>query len=125
MNKELFKTKTELPQTDCFNNAGGKAYNLTAQHALAQMTCTGCLNGTYYSSAKSQLDTVKELLYKVEPEFIGQVAIYAHKESYMKDMPALCLAYLASDSKNPQKVNILKKIFHEICDSSKIGRAHV
>lgn len=122
MNKELFQT---VLQTDCLNNAGGKAYKLTAQHALAQITCTGCLNGTYYSSAKSQLDTVKQLLIQVEPEFIGQVAIYAHKESYMKDMPALCLAYLASDFKNPQKVNILKKIFHEICDSSNMLRNFV
>jgi hypothetical protein len=37
-NKALFKTTVGrlLPKTDSFNEAGGKAYRLTAKHTLAQ-----------------------------------------------------------------------------------------
>ena len=84
MNKDLFNTaKTvQVPVIDCVNSAGGVAYQLSAHHALAKYACTSCLNGTFYTSAKTQLDTVKELLSQCEPEFIGQVALYAHRNLY-------------------------------------------
>ena len=41
-NKTLFSsTKSKLPRTDSFNEAGGRAYKFTPKHALAKMAATG------------------------------------------------------------------------------------
>src|SRR5947208_404708 len=98
-NKNLFKSKSPLANlkpVDTVNEAGGKAYKMTDKHALAQYVCTGCFNSTYYTSADTQLQTVLELASRVDPEFLGKVALYGHQRSFMKDVPALLTAVLAS-----------------------------
>lgn len=126
VNKSLFDTKAaRVPVADSVNSAGGKAYSRTSAGALAQYVCTSCLNGTYYTSAKSQLDTVKKLLAEVEPEFVAKVALYGHEDSYMKDLPALCMAYLASDPGDKKKLQLLKNVFHRVIDSGNMIRNFV
>ncbi len=52
-NKTLFSSiKSLLPRTDSFNEAGGRAYEFTPKHALAQMAATACFNGVYGSFHK-------------------------------------------------------------------------
>ena len=63
--------------------------------ALALYAATGCLNGTFYSDATTQLAQVLGLCEAVSPEYVAQTALYARKASYVKDMPALLLAHLA------------------------------
>ena len=96
-NKQLFKTQPGRlpPATDTLNEAGGKAYALSPQAALAQYAATGCLNATYYANAEMQLDTVLALCTAVEPAFVAKTAIYARRRGQMKDMPALLTAWLA------------------------------
>ena len=136
VNKSLFTTHrgSIVPATDVLNEAGGIAYKLSAKQALALYVCTGCLNGTYYTSAKTQLDTVRQLLTEVEPEFLGQLAIYAHEKSFMKDLPALLVAYLASDKGagggpttpvQQRKLNVLRKVFPRVIDSGNMLRNFV
>lgn len=135
-NKNLFQSQrgTIAPKTDAVNEAGGVAYKMSAKQALAQYVCTGCLNGTYYTSAKTQLDTVRALLNEVEPEFIGQLAVYAHTKSFMKDLPSLLVTYLAGDSgkgggpttpTQERKLKVLRKIFHRVVDSGNMLRNFV
>lgn len=136
VNKTLFKTQPGriVPQADTVNEAGGKAYKMEAKHALAQYVCTGCLNGTYYTTARTQLDEVTKLIQQVEPDFVGKVAVYGHQKSFMKDLPALLCAYLASDSgtrKGPttpeqlRKLEVLKKVFPQVIDSGNMLRNFV
>lgn len=95
-NKWLFPGKRDRAlMTDGFNEAGGTAYRFSAKHALAQYAVTGCLNGTYYASAETQLEKVIELCAEVEPEFIARTAIWCRRHGGMKDMPALLCAVLA------------------------------
>ncbi len=54
---------------DATNEAGGKAYAFRSKHALAQYAVTGCLNGTYYASAATQLERTLELACSVDPAF--------------------------------------------------------
>jgi 60 kDa SS-A/Ro ribonucleoprotein len=133
VNKKLFKSERAsiVPETDVFNDAGGVAYSRSAKEALSLYVCTGCLNGTYYASDKTQLDTVRDLLTKVEPEFIGKLAVYAHEKSFMKDLPALMLVYLASDKGagggpttaiQERKLKVLRSIFHRVIDSGNMLR---
>ena len=96
-NKMLFPGAAEFSlKTDTFNEAGGTAYRLSAKHALAQYAVTGCLNGTYYAGAETQLARVIELCAQVEPEFIARTAIWCRLHGGMKDMPALLCAILAA-----------------------------
>ena len=135
-NKNLFQSQRGkiVPATDVLNEAGGVAYKLTAKQALAQYVCTGCLNGTYYTSAQTQLDTVRELLTQVEPEFLGKLAVYAHEKSFMKDLPSLLIAYLASDkgvgggpttAAQQEKLKTLRKVFPRVIDSGNMLRNFV
>lgn len=96
-NKQLFKSSVGRlpPETNARNEAGGKAYALSPQAALAQYAATGCLNTTFYANADMQLQTVLALCAAVEPAFVAKTAVYARQQGQMKDMPALLTAWLA------------------------------
>src|SRR3990167_9035422 len=93
-NKRLFSPKSPVAPTDTVNEAGGVAYALSPKHALAQMAATGCLNQTFYASAETQLDQILGFAKACDPAYVAKVAVYARKSGYMKDAPALLVAYL-------------------------------
>jgi 60 kDa SS-A/Ro ribonucleoprotein len=104
-NKTLFQTLAGmLPQADTVNEAGGKAFDFTPKHALAQYAVTGCLNGTFYATAETQLQRVLELASAVGPEFAAKVAVYSREQGHMKDMPALlCAALSVLDARSSRR----------------------
>ena len=59
MNKNLFSNQKKIQSCDSVNNAGGNAFSLSNEEALAQLACTGTFNGTYYASG---VDTLKDVL---------------------------------------------------------------
>ena len=52
-NRSLFSSFRDqsVPKANSVNNAGGIAYALSPEAALAQYGATGCLNGTFYVDA--------------------------------------------------------------------------
>lgn len=78
------------------NRAGGVAYALSPNEALAQYAGAGMLGGTFYASAQEQLDEVLKIALQCHPLFVAQCAVYARRRGYLKDMPALLLASLTS-----------------------------
>jgi len=120
-NKTLFPGSAERAiATNCVNEAGGNAYRFSAKHALAQYAVTGCLNGTYYAGAQTQLDQVIELCAGVEPEFIARTAIWCRRHGGMKDMPALLCAVLAA-----QGSDWLPVAFEQVIDNGRMLRNFV
>lgn len=109
MEKSLFPTKS----TPVTNEAGGFAYKLEDKEALAKLVTTGFLGDTVYIEAEKQLSQFKELMERVEPEFLAKAAIYATDTAFLKDMPVLALAYL---SKHP---DIFKRLFGRIITNGK------
>ncbi|MCA9090843.1 MAG: TROVE domain-containing protein [Planctomycetaceae bacterium] len=109
-----------LPQSNCVNEAGGRAYAMPPKQALAQYAATGCLNATFYASAEDQLAHVLTLCDQVEPEFIARVALYAREKGCMKDLPALLCAVLSVKSPG-----LLAEIFERVIDSPKMLRNFV
>ena len=105
---------------DTRNDAGGRAYALSPEAALARLAATGCFNGTYYASAETQLDRVLDLASRVEPDFLARVALYARQRAFMKDMPALLCAVLAT-----RDVERLEEIFPRVIDTGKMLRTFV
>jgi 60 kDa SS-A/Ro ribonucleoprotein len=118
--KGLFAPAGKAPQADSKNQAGGRAYAFSAEHALAQYAATGTFHGTFYASEKDQLDKVLELASKVSPEFVAKTAVFARERGYMKDMPAFLAAYLAA-----KDVRLLAAIFPRVVDGGKMLRNFV
>ena len=121
-NKNLFASiagKLAM-KTDAFNRAGGRAYALTPKAALAQYAATGCLNGTFYASAGEQLEAVLTLCAKVDDLFIARTAVYARERGFMKDLPALLCAVLAT-----RNTGLLEAIFPRVIDNGKMLRNFV
>ncbi len=123
-NKSLFQTVVGrfIPNTNTINEAGGTAYALSSRQALAQYAATGCLNATFYADAKDQLHKVLELCCRPEMDsrFIAQTAIFARQRGYMKDMPALLCAVLASFDRA-----LLESVFPRVIDNGKMLRNFV
>ncbi|HMV86573.1 MAG TPA: TROVE domain-containing protein [Blastocatellia bacterium] len=121
-NKKLFKTIAEkmMPKANTVNEAGGRAYKLSPKAALAQYAITGCLNGTFYADAQTQLQKVIELSKQVDAVFIAQLALYARERGHMKDMPALLCAVLAV-----KDVSMLKAVFLRVIDNGRMLRNFV
>jgi 60 kDa SS-A/Ro ribonucleoprotein len=118
-NKKLFKSQPGRlpPETNACNEAGGKAYALSPQAALAQYAATGCLNATFYANAETQLDTVLGLCAAVEPAFVAKTALYARRRGQMKDMPALLTAWLAQHGPD-----WLEPTFAQVIDNGRMLR---
>jgi 60 kDa SS-A/Ro ribonucleoprotein len=121
-NKTLFQTLRGalIPTTTVTNDAGGSAYELAPKAALARLAATGCLTPTYYATAESQLDRVLDLAKQVDIDFLAQTALYARHKGYMKDMPALLCAVLAT-----RDLDRLVEIFPQVIDNGKMLRNFV
>ncbi|MCX6879659.1 MAG: RNA-binding protein [Verrucomicrobia bacterium] len=121
-NRSLFQSLRGvlLPKTDTVNDAGAPAYALGPQAALAQLAATGCLNSTYYASAETQLDRVLDLAAGLEPDFLARTALYARQRGFMKDLPALLCAVLAT-----RDLDRLAEVFPQVIDNGKMLRNFV
>jgi 60 kDa SS-A/Ro ribonucleoprotein len=121
-NKNLFQTVRGMftPKADVINEAGGLAYRLAPKAALAQYAATGCLSHTFYADASEQLEKVLELANELDGEFVAKTAVYAREKGFMKDMPALLAAILASKDKQ-----LLERVFPRVIDNGKMLRNFV
>src|SRR5215216_5462023 len=113
-NKKIFKGGVNgnfhnIPVTNVTNKAGGSAYSLSDEGALAQYVVTGCLNQTFYATGEEQVDAILELSKKCSEEFIAKAAVYAHQTARMKDTPTLLLNVLAN--RGEAGLNWLRKAF--------------
>ena len=121
-NRNLFQTirGALVPATHTVNEAGGAAYTPSAEAALAQLAATGCLTNTFYATAETQLGKVLELANQVDVDFLARTALYARRKGFMKDMPALLCAVLAT-----RDLDRLTEIFPQVIDNGKMLRNFV
>lgn len=124
-NKTLFKSTRGrmIPQTDTVNDAGGKAYSLTPEAALARYAMTGCLSNTYYVKAEDHLDRVIALAEECDSNFLAKLAVFARREGHMKDMPALLMAILAV--RGERGASALRQAFPRTIDNGRMIRNFV
>jgi 60 kDa SS-A/Ro ribonucleoprotein len=112
-------SKVSAPTT--INKAGGKAFSLSSENALAQLAVTGTFNNTYYVSGEDQLQKIKSLATECSDEFLVKCAIYAHNSANMKDTPALLLAIVASRG----NTSLVEKVFPKVITNQKMLRNFV
>jgi 60 kDa SS-A/Ro ribonucleoprotein len=118
--KSIFSPASKSMSASIFNEAGGRAYVFSPEHALAQYAATGTFNQTFYANEIDQLQKVLELASRVSPMFVAQVAIYCREEGSMKDMAAFLTAYLAVID-----VRLLALVFPRVIDNGKMLRNFV
>lgn len=121
-NKGIFATirGKMVPMCDTINEAGGVAYKLTPEQAIAQLAVTGCFNQVFYATAAEQLESVIKYSKDCSPVFLAKTALYSRKLGYMKDMPALLCAILAG-----RDIALCKKVFDRVIDNGKMVRNFV
>ncbi len=124
-NKKLFSSvKSSVVKkagpTNTVNNAGGVAYSLDSENALAQIMVTGCLNNTFYVTGDKQLADIKKYAAACSNQFLAKCAIYAHNSANMKDTPALLLAILAN-----RDTALVERIFNRVITNQKMLRNFV
>jgi 60 kDa SS-A/Ro ribonucleoprotein len=121
-NKNLFSTRdATVPVTDHVNLAGGRAYRLDAENALAKAAVTGTFSETFYADAEMQLASALELADACEPEFVAKVAVFARERGLMKDMPAFLAAWLHARGEN----ELLQTVFSRVIDNGRMLRTFV
>jgi 60 kDa SS-A/Ro ribonucleoprotein len=126
MASKLFSTKKPTPVVNTFNKAGGTAYQMSDEQALAQLVCTGALGDTFYISAEQQLDDLLSVASRCSATYLAQAAIYGRQHAFMKDTPAILLACLASLSKVDDRAReILRKTFFQVVDNTRMLRNFV
>ena len=82
------------------------------------MAATGCFDGVFYASAKSQLDETRKLIDQVDDNvFLAKLAVYARERAYMKDMPAALLVVLST-----RDTEILHRVFDRVVDNGRVLR---
>lgn len=109
-----------MPSVDARDAEGAPAYRLGSRQGLAQLAATGCLGGTFYADARTQLDWTLALAKAVEPAFVAKTALYARRQGRMKDMPALLCAVLAS-----LDGELLERVFPRVVDTGRMLRTFV
>jgi 60 kDa SS-A/Ro ribonucleoprotein len=121
-NRSLFQSTrgSLIPQSTTTNDAAAPAYELGPKAGLAQLAATGCLSQTYYATAETQLGHVLALAQQVDTDFIAQTALYARHKGFMKDMPALLCAILAT-----RDIDRLIEVFPQVIDNGKMLRNFV
>src|SRR4051812_15994184 len=121
-NKSLFKSIVGklILKTDALNHEFAPAYALSPKAMLAQYAATGCMGSTFYASADEQLAAVLELCRTMQPEFIARCALYARRDGYMKDVPALLCAVLSVRSPG-----LLAEVFDRVIDDARMLRNFV
>lgn len=122
VNYQLFSSLVSrfMPRANARNDAGGLAYERTAEQALAQFAMTGTIHHTFYVDAEAQLEQVLALAARVSPTFVAQTAIHARRSGRMKDMPALLLATLVA-----RDGAVFERAFDRVIDDARTLRAFV
>lgn len=121
-NKNLFQSYFGrlIPKAKALNSEFAPAYELEPKHALVQYVATGCLSSTFYTDGGEQLEQTLALCRDVDADWIARTAVYARTKGYMKDMPALLCAVLAT-----RDGDLLKQVFHRVIDNGRMLRTFV
>jgi len=87
------------------NKEGAKAWELTPEMALYTRVCTTFLVDQFYTpNFNSELDRIRDLIKKVDPMFVAQLAIYARSEMNMRSIPLVLAVELAKIHKGDSLV---------------------
>lgn len=125
MDRSLFGS-SKGPATDTINYAGGRAFSLDSEAALAQYASTAMFGSTYYADGREQLDQLLKHAAACDPVFVAKAAVYSRENGWLKDAPAVLLAHVTSrfgDPKRGEYARIaFRSAFPRVIDNGKMLR---
>lgn len=104
------------------NEAGGLGYKHSEKGQLARLVITGTSNDVFYADASSIMAQVTTLLGAMlvsDAQYIAKLAVYAREKGWMKDMPAILLAWLYNQPGDEAR-ELFNKAFPRVIDSMKM-----
>jgi 60 kDa SS-A/Ro ribonucleoprotein len=103
------------------NEAGGLGYPRETKAALCALALTGTTNDAYYTPGTDTTKKLVEYAGEKDYEFVGKLAAYARQVGWMKDMPAVLVAWLYQLSgTDPAALDTLRKVFPKVIDNIKM-----
>lgn len=90
-----FNTKTEGSRKTV-NHEGADAYSLTPELELYTLVVTTNFSEKFYEGKQERVQRLRELITKVKPEFVAQLAVYAREEMYLRSIPLVLAVELAA-----------------------------
>lgn len=123
-NREIFESAaTRTKPADTKNQAGGAAYQMPPELALAQMAAVGTFGSTFYASGKDQLGEFQRLVAEVDDlEFLAKLAVYARSQGYMKDTPAYLVAHVVLNASTDEERALGATVFRSVIDNGRMLR---
>lgn len=67
------------------------AYGLQPELELYNLVVTSFVEDKYYESQTQQLERIRELIQKVDPMFVCQLAVYAREKMYLRSIPIVLI----------------------------------
>ena len=79
------------------NHEGATAWRMTPELELyATVVTTMGTNDKFYEQGKDRVRRIADLVRKVQPEFVAQLAVYTREKMHLRSVPMLLLVELAS-----------------------------
>jgi len=91
--------------TKTINHEGAEAYTMPTEFELYSMVCTTVLDNQFYRKADTMMDRMRELIGKVDPEFVAKLAVYAREKMYLRTVPLVLTVELAKIHKGDDLVS--------------------
>ena len=73
------------------NYEGAKAYAMTPELELYSAVVTASLSDTFYEKEDERVERIAQLIGKVSPAFVAQLAVYTRTEMHLRSIPMLLL----------------------------------
>ena len=90
------------------NYEGEKAYQLTPEMELYTAVCTASLQPKFYiQTPEDELRRIRNLISKVSPSFVSNLAIYAREKMYLRSIPLVLAIELAKIHRGDNLVSSL------------------
>ncbi len=77
------------------NHESGPAYGMTPEFELYTAVVTASLNEKFYESNDERMLRIIDLVGKVSPEFVAQLAVYTRTQMHLRSIPLLLVVELA------------------------------
>jgi hypothetical protein len=88
--------KTAVDKAVTRNYEGEKSWKLDDELALYTRVCTTFLVDQFYTpNFNDELNRIRTLIKKVNPQFVAQLAVYAREEMYLRSIPLVLAVELA------------------------------
>lgn len=90
-----YNSKHEAKKPTETNFMGETAFKMETKEELVSSVMTTFLQGNYYEGENTEVNRIKSLLDKVEPEFAAKLALYARNDGKMRSVTHMISSHIA------------------------------